>query len=1307
MRFNQVDLPHQDRVWALAKDQHGFLWIASDSALVVFDGYEVKSMDTIYPETDIKNIRKLLVDHAGGLWLGTKDKGLYRAFDNKVSPVETIKAKNITELHQDDDEIWIGGEAFLYTLATSGQVSGFKLPSLENNDQTAKVTAIESTSDDRLLVATQYHLYEFNKISKRFKEITIAGLLNTYINDLYIDQDNKTWVATDIGLYVKDSKDNDEFKPFLRTKLNFRINTIAADGEHYWLGSLRNGLVKVNKDTSAITKFKNEVKDNTSISGDTIIAMLLDEAGVLITSDFNGGLSYFSTQSLAFGLENNSLYENGCTDSPRIHGIDESDQGTLWLSTESGLIELDTSNGSCKKHDLNNEGINAHNPYHPLFSFQDSEKNRWIATAKGINKIDPVSGLIDDSQRDFINATTYFMVEIGSQEFLIGTNKGLYRLFNNQFKKFVTDSDNLSMEDFYSYTSSNGSYYFATEMGVAVLNNNNELGIHTPIQSQLPKQAVYSVYADDRQNLWVGVNKHGLYKFDKDDNLIIKYDEKQGLPSEITVFSILRADNGLWLGTSNGLARLNMETNSAHVFHTSDGLQDEYFISGSAYQSTSGKLYFGGRNGFNAFYPKDIKTNTNPPNIALTQLTRFGKAVKPGIETEGFVINRPINELENLELSHKDYVVGFEFTALDFADSKRNRYAFKMEGLDPDWNLVGANDRKISYSNLAPGNYTFTVKGANKDGTWNETGKSLQIKVLPAPWFTWWAYSLYVLTGFALLFAYIYRKNQANAAVTKKLRFEVDKQTKALQIQKSKVEELLERKNELFANVSHEFRTPLTLILGPINKLLAAPLPKDNIQSLEMINRNANRLLTMIEQILQLAKMSSQEEVTLIPQQVHTSLEVLVSSFQTLAKHKKITLTLLRNDNAAINGTQDLIDVVFGNLISNALKYTHIGGTVTVSSCINEDCIDIEVTDNGCGLDKQQQSEIFNRFTRLESHQDIAGVGIGLSVVEEMLKINNGSIQVVSEPGKGSTFAVRFKTIEFTAETKTTESNKTLINQLLREPYSDEVGGTSIQYYGSKENETVLIIDDNSDMRTLVAETLQHRYHCITADRGKAGVAEAIKWVPDIIICDVMMPEMDGFQVSRILRSDTRTSHIPLILLTALNDKKSRIKGWRENIDVYLTKPFDAQELIIQLENILVIRNILSKKAGAALKSGKISMNSGLPKNDQLFVDKFMQMIEKMYTEPYFLRPQMASMMAVSERQLQRKLKALIDKNPLDLLREYRLEQAAVSLKNGNQVSITADNCGFNSVTYFSKCFKKRYGVSPKVYQQTCNNRPE
>jgi signal transduction histidine kinase/ligand-binding sensor domain-containing protein/AraC-like DNA-binding protein/FixJ family two-component response regulator len=1312
IRFNKVpnlDLLLNETIWALGKDYQGHLLIGSNSGLLIYDGYNVASITPKQSNESIKNVRNLLTDKHGVTWIGTRENGLFHLKDNHL---EKFSSKNkvdvpliITAIKENDKGLWIGSDDSLFLITDQNDLIPYPLPKLETSQKKLRIRTINELNHEQFLISTRYSLFIFNFNSHTFVEKKVNGLKNNFINSVHKDSDGNIWLASDFGVYTMPFG-SDDFNPYLNDKINYRINTIAVDNKHLWLGSLTKGLLKVSKHDSSISSYQNETIDSSSISGNNITSMYLDQSGVMFVSSFYGGLSYFDTSALSFGLQSHSLNLRECSESPILHGLEVDKSGNLWISAVTGLIEIDVLTNNCIKHDFDLKQKNVFNTFHPLSTFKDSNSTRWVATTKGFNKIDKSTGLIDNSNRQQLKAAIYFMFELSLDKYMLGTSDGLHLFSKGVVEKIKSLENNLLSADFYSYAKDiNGRLFFATDSGLAELNDKNELIINSKVQSQLPSKRVYSIYSDEESNLWIGLDKNGLFRFNSDGTLINRFEDKDGLAIDITIFSLLKSNDNLWIGTDSGLVRLDTETNKVHHFHESDGLQDMSFILGSAAKSDSGMLYFGGHNGLNAFYPKDIKLNTTPPNIVLTNLTRFGKKVQAGVEKDEFLINKPINELDELLLSHKDYVIGFEFAALDFADPSRNKYAFKMEGQDPDWNYVNADDRKISYSNLAPGDYIFRVKAANKDGIWNETGKSLKVKVLPAPWLTWWAYTLYILAFFALLCAYMYRKNKANAEITKRLRIEVDKQTKELQVQKGKVENLLERKNELFANVSHEFRTPLTLILGPINKLLgSSSQSRDDVQSLQMVNRNANRLLTMIEQLLQLAKMSHHEEVTFIPQQVQANLETLVTSFQPLAETKKITLTLIQNDDAAISATQDVIDVVFGNLISNAIKYTQIGGEITVKSHKHDDFINIEVTDNGCGLDKKQQVEIFNRFTRLDSHLDIAGVGIGLSVVEEMLKVNNGSIKVKSQLGKGSTFAVRFHCVEFTADTKSIESNKTLVDQLVKESNSEEDVNSHIQYYGSKSHESILIIDDNLDMRTHVADTLKHQYYCITADRGKTGIAEAIKVVPDIIICDVMMPEMDGFQVSRVLRSDTRTSHIPLILLTALNDKKSRIKGWRENIDVYLTKPFDAQELLIQLENILVIRNILKKKAGAALKSGKISMNSGLPKNDQMFVDKFVKLIAKMYTDPNFLRPQMANMMAVSDRQLQRKLKALIDKNPLDYLREFRIKKAAEILKDGTQVSITADQCGFNSVTYFSKCFKDQYGVSPKVYQKTCNN---
>lgn len=1312
IKFNKIqnlDLIHTDTIWTLANDKQGFLWIGSDSGILVFDGYKINLLNELFPSTSITNVRQIYSDHSGVIWVGTKGKGLFRIQDNSVQPFipknDAESPKFVTDIIETNKGLWIGSYSKLVLISKDDIVKSFPLPNSTSTESEIKITKIVEYSAHELLIATQYNIYIFNKTNQSYSKLEIEGLDEIYINTAYKDSDANIWIGTDIGVYLKKYNSLD-FHPYKKELINFRIDNVVVDNNNIWFGSVYNGLVRVSKTNQSISKYKNNSLDNNSISGDSITSMFMDDSGVLFTSSFNGGLSYFSTQSVVFGLENQGKNSIACADSVIFYGTDV-EKETLWISSASGLIEYDTINKECFKQSLDENNKDVFNQIHPRFSFKDSLNNRWVGSSSGFYKVKQSTGLIDTSFQKLPNSIIYHMLEINPNEFLLSTGDGLFRYSEKGIEKIDPIDKELSKVQINMVSKGNsGSHLVATVIGIAILDSDGVYKIESTMQSQLPKTRIYSIYNDEEENVWVGTNKHGLFKFNSDGELITRFDESNGFPSQSTIYTILNSNEYLWLGTNHGLIQLNTKNNQVHVFHKSDGLQGEFYLLGSAAKSPSGKLYFGGRNGLNAFDPKDIKLNTIPPNIVLTNLTRFGKTVQTSVEKDGFIIDKPINDLDELVLSHKDYVIGFEFAALDFADPSRNKYAFKMEGQDPDWNYVNADDRKISYSNLSPGEYVFRVKAANKDGIWNETGKSLNIRVLPAPWLTWWAYTLYVLIFFALLFAYLYRKNRANAEITKMLRIEVDKQTKELQVQKAKVENLLKRKNELFANVSHEFRTPLTLILGPINKLLgSASHSLDDKRSLQMVNRNANRLLTMIEQLLQLAKMSHHEELTLIPQQVHASLETLVASFLPLAEIKNISLALVQNDEAAISGTQDVIDIVIGNLISNAIKYTQIGGEISVKSHKQGDFVSIDVTDNGCGLDEKQQVEIFNRFTRLDTHLDIAGVGIGLSVVEEMLKVNNGSIKVTSQLGKGSTFCVRFHCVEFTTDTRSVESNKTLIDQLIKESNLEEDQAAHIQYYGSKSNESILIIDDNLDMRTHVAETLKHQYYCITADRGKAGIAEAIKMVPDIVICDVMMPEMDGFQVSRILRSDTRTSHIPLILLTALNDKKSRIKGWRENIDVYLTKPFDAQELLIQLENILVIRNILKKKAGAAIRSGKLSMNSGLPKNDQVFVDKFIAMIDEMYINSNFLRPQMASMMAVSERQLQRKLKALIDKNPLDFLREYRIKKAAEQLKYGYQVSVIADKCGFNSLTYFSKCFKNQYGVSPKVYQQKCNQK--
>ena len=1307
----------------ILQDRDGFIWVATaDAGLYKFNGNKLEPINISNSPKPIEIIT-MHIDTNNILWIGTKSNGLISYHKGKIKRYQfksndknSISSNLISTLAADSGlGLWIGTDNGLTFMSESGEFTRYPIE-IEGLGLLKKpIKSLLIKNPETLLIGTSIGLLSLNTITKKTSRLKLSHKqTNIPINVIHKDQFDSIWVGTHKGLF-KQKLNEEIFTPFKPKQLNRIIFSITSDESSVWIGSVYNGLFKISHGNNSVNNYKYDSHTNTSISDNSILSLFIDHSGILWVGTFSDGVNYVDLNTLDFGLETDSKNGINCSDNNIFYGFHQDKEKNLWIASQNGLIKFNKEKEQCTFYGSTNEKVES--PSHTLiYGITEYNDNiLWLPTARGLMMFDKTIGKILRLNNP-VKIRTYFVHNYKKDILLLGTNQGLYKysITNNTSSKITatnTKFQNIDLSDF--AVEKDGSYIIIGKNGVYLLSSGETLNVYSKIQEQLPEANIQSIYINNNNELWIGTAKHGLFHFNNNRDLVLHYSNKQGISKNATINSIEEDNNNnLWLGTDNGLIRLNLTTNQSHTFHKNDGLQSDYFIKSSSYKTATGRLVFGGRNGFNTFNPKDIKINNLPPNIALTELTRFGDPIQAGIYYDDFILHKSINDINQLTLSHKDYVIGFEFAALDFADPNRNKYAYKMEGQDPDWNYVGADNRSISYSNLKPGNYTFRVKGTNKDGVWNNQGKSLAIQVLPAPWLSWWAMSLYAISALLLLWWYINRKTRANVKITQMLRQEVMKKTKTLQqktdelqVQKKTVETLLVRKNELFANISHEFRTPLTLILGPINTLLKSNLCVSDINSLKMINRNANRLLTMIEQLLQLAKISDQEKITFNAYKTHTHIEAIVNSFKPLASEKKITLELKHNDQGAIKTTKNALDIVLGNLLSNAIKYTPAGGQVTVNSKTTNDQVLIQVKDTGSGLDAQQQIEIFNRFKRLDAHQNIEGAGIGLSVVKEVLKVNNATISIDSKVGFGSTFIATFSTINLDFEELNDNSKHFLVRQLVNDTTNSVLSSQKDTHKGSKNNETILIIDDNQDMRVHIADTLNDNYYCLLAAAGRDGVALAIEHVPDVIICDVMMPGMDGFQVSRSLRSDTRTSHIPLLLLTALDDKASRIRGWREHVDVYLTKPFDADELKLQLENILVIRNIIKKKAGKVIQTGKSSTNTDLPKSDQEFVDRLNNIIMENYHNPLYLRPQMASDMAVSIKQLQRKIKALIDMNPMDLMRNYRLKQAAKSLKSGYQVSRVSDDCGFNSLSYFSQCFKAQYGFSPKKYQNICNQK--
>lgn len=1311
IRFNYLQQQTQvttNRIKSFEQDEHGFIWIASSDQLWRFDGYELKSFnEEIKALTGVNpvDISDLVVDDKNQLWISTRSNGLF-LYDgmqsehfNPADISSTIKNNGVYSILADGDDLWVGSSKGLIKHNKNADFSYFPLiaPGLTTK---SKTTNILKLSEAKLLVSTQHHIFIFDINSEKYQHLPQNPSQSFYFNFFWRDNNNQVLVGTNKGLFHLDGY---ELKPLYANTIKGNISGILKLNNHYWVSSLAEGLWRIDEKTQTVKQYKTDVTSEFSLKENTISTLFKDNDGLIWLGGFMGSVVYFDPENLNFGLHDKNSLERNCMSSGSTNKIITRSDDTVLIISDNELAHVNYKTNKCRTIDLSVHSDNIDVSVTPI-DITHTHDGQWLLSNLGLHKLNNDFTLSNFHPVDYIYA--YFLNETTPGHLVIGTNSGLiyYNQTNNQAHKPKAINEAIATATYYSsVTQNNGEHnkrtIYNTNKGLVHVNSSGTLDYYSALSSKFPELDTISLHINNTNKMWVGSYKNGWFELNEEGQILQHINTING-HSNFSVYSITTDDLGhLWLGTDIGLVNYNPIKQSSVIYNKSDGLQGGFFNINSVSKSSDGVLFFGGRNGFNVFDPKSIqyKKYTNTP--VLTGIKLFNKEVDFYDHNNPLELVNPINETEQLFLDHQDYIISLGFSALHFSDAKRIQYAYMLDGFDPDWNIASSTQRTATYTNLPSGNYTFKLKAALKDKIWGSQVKTLNIQVSPPPWLSWWAITSYVLLLMAVVFGYIQWKTKNNIKVAILLRKEVAKKTEELHIQKQTVESLLVKKNDLFSNVSHEFRTPLTLILGPIKNLLSQQTDVDNINQLNMVNRNANRLLLLVEQLLQIARVSDFNNIQTRTQKTKKQVQSLVDSFQHMARNKKIDLTLSENNQATINVTEQFIDTVLGNLVSNAIKYTQSGGTVTVRSEVSDESLFLSVEDSGVGLTTAQQNDIFNRFKRLESHQEVEGLGIGLSVVEEVVKLNNGGIKVDSEIGVGSLFKVN---IPLSDDIHATEESSisTLVQQLQIEPTDIHPYKTQdVTELNDNELNTVLVIEDNNDMREHIATIIKPHYNCLTAVNGLKGVAIAIEQIPDLIISDVMMPEMDGFKVARIIRSDQRTSHIPLMLLTALNDKASRIKGWRENVDTYMSKPFDRDELLVQLENMLTIRDILKRQVTQNFNTVK-TKTSLLPQKDQDFIDKLNTIIEDNYQNPILNRMKMANLMAVSDRQLQRKLKALTDRNPMDMLREYRLNKAKILLKDGYQVSQVADDCGYNSLSYFSQCFKAQFGLSPKNYQQ-------
>ncbi len=791
----------------------------------------------------------------------------------------------------------------------------------------------------------------------------------------------------------------------------------------------------------------------------------------------------------------------------------------------------------------------------------------------------------------------------------------------------------------------------------------------------------------DEEILWIGTRGGGLHRLDTRNMTFSYLNTKNGLPNDV-IYGILNDDDGnLWMSSNKGLIRYNTSNGQIKNFTKADGLQSDEFNTYAYAKSLNGTMLFGGINGLNVFHPNDLKENPNAPEVWITGLQINNEKVT--VRDSTHILEQAIEYTPKLTLPFSKNNLTFEFAGLEFSAPSKNRYRYYLEGAEAPW-VHESTDNFAPYLNLSPGNYTFKIKGANGDGVWNKKITSLKIKILP-PWYgSNLAYFLY-LTILGLIIWWLFRLRLNRL----RLKYEIENERKEAERQK----ELNTAKSHFFTNISHEFRTPLTIINGITEKMAENP-EKWFHKGQKMIRRNSDNLLNLVNQILDLRKLESGDlKLNLIQRNIISYIKYIIESFQSYSEDKNIELKLdAPKAELIMDFDPDKILRIISNLMSNALKFTPEGGkiTVKVSSITSSSSpfLCLQVIDTGVGIPKNKLPEIFNQFYQVDSSntRQSEGTGIGLALTQELVHLMNGNIKVNSQLGEGTRFTI-------TIPIHTEAPLKNIQNQISKSidlPYTvsgyEEIEISNI--HNSETKPSLLIVEDNSDVVQYLVSCLEDQYHLKIAMDGQEGIEKAIQFVPDIIISDLMMPRKDGLELCQALKTDERTSHIPIVLLTAKADQDSRLEGLTRGADEYLTKPFDKKELLLRLNNLLSIRKKLQERY-STVQHPKPSDDPTFQQEDE-FILKVRKIIEANLDDENFGLLELCKEVTMSRSQLYRKIKALTNQSTSLYIRSVRLQNAKALLETTDlNIAQVAFETGFSNPSYFSRIFSEEFGFPP------------
>lgn len=1194
--------------------------------------------------------------------------------------------------------------------------------SLDNNN----VNVILKDKDNNIWVGTNGHyLNKYNPKTNNFERVLIENKIHYELNHLpkkvYVDENGNFWIGNDLSNLIFWNKKDNTFNHISLVDKQIPIYDIYKDDKGFiWVSTDGFGLYVFNKKFKKLIKhIVNSPSDPFSLPNNQPSKIFQDKNGIFWIGSYNKGVSKLNTSKNVFGhyyyQPNNPEGING----EIVQSVLQDSKQNLWLGVYNTGLNLFNEEKQIFKHyvhDSKDENSLSSNKI--LYMFESSDGYIWICTFDGgLNRFNPKTKQFkrflhnENNNSTIAQNSVWTGVEDSRGRIWLGFKTeglGVYHPKTGEFHNYKISNDNNLISNFIFslFIDSKNRLFIGTSKGLNVINLDT-------LKEDIPKtirfleideidikgNRVNYITEDYLNNIWLGT-ENGIYKLDSGLNLLKTYTSQSGLPNNLVVGLVEDNNNNIWITTKSGMSFLNPKTHHFKNFNLIDGLQGAEYQSKSIAKTLDGRIIAGGLNGFNFFNPNDVVLDSTV--VFKPHISNFGinnRRINSGDSINGrILLHKDISNTQDLTLQYNENNISFGFEAIYLNNPSQVKYIYKMHGVDEEFVNAGPN-RSVNYSNLQPGNYVFEVK-ASLDDDWKQQNSALiNIEILPPIWKTWWAYLGYVLIGFLLLWVILYFYTQ--------------------KVKEGQEHELDLLKLQFFVNVSHEFRTPLTLILNPIDHILSnlenSKVVKDSALS---IQRSARRLLYLVNQLLDYRKMDvGRSPLQLQEGNIIKYTKEIFLLFKDLASSKNIKYTFNSSTESLVAFFDyDKIEKILTNLISNALKFTGSGGEIEVSvnkvteeesqekgifklRRIPVDFIEIEVKDTGIGMKKEQVKKIFSRFYNVDANK--TGTGIGLNFTKALVEIHKGEIYVESKFKKGSRFVVKLP-LKQQGEVCEVEHVKDefLINTIKSLEYDMYTTGEVVkeEESSSPKKLTILIVEDNKELRLHLKSHLKTWYKVKEAENGKDGLKMVNKYYPDIVISDIMMPKMDGFELCRILKSNIETSHIPVILLTARTLDEDKIEGFEIGADEYLPKPFSLKVLTARIKNLIELKKRLQEKfskAGALLPSKDKTTNT----LDEVFLEKVTNIVLENIENPDFSLEVIYNEVGLGSSHFFRKIQSITGQNPSGFIRTIRLNYASGLLMKGKYtIKEVAYKSGFNSPTYFGKAFKKQFKLTPKEF---------